>query len=287
MVTDMLTPVLRHTALQFGYQDPRIEITFSTLVQTTRLLSFSPLIAFPLYILALSVIFNFYGLLLEFTQIGNRRDIAIIDEMKCLDYKMWNRKLLLQKETWAAFFISFSPTRNTFLTLGQSRPNKQVITSYKSKKTIDNMIVLEGIRGLCIIIMCFGLTFELSQFSILSNTAYRGHLENNFLFNEFLAIGSYNAIEIFFFLAGMSQAVSLLQQTHDNPSFYHVVAFTFKRVLKIWFFYSLNILLMVYMFRHLGRGPLWHFWDKIMENCDHSLLPNILFHMNLTQPEDK
>jgi hypothetical protein len=78
----------------------------------------------PLNLLALSLIFNIYAMLIEFTQIGNRRDIAIIDEMKCLDYKMWNRKLLLQKETWAVFFLAFSPTRNTFLSLGKKRPHK-------------------------------------------------------------------------------------------------------------------------------------------------------------------
>jgi hypothetical protein len=62
-----------------------------------------------------------YGLLIEFTQIGNRRDIAIVDDLKTLDYKMWNRKLLLQKEYWGLFFIAFSPIRNTFLILGQKR----------------------------------------------------------------------------------------------------------------------------------------------------------------------
>ncbi len=51
-----------------------------------------------LMILCLSALFAVYGTLIEFTQIGNRRDIAIIDELKSLDYKMWNRKLLLQKE---------------------------------------------------------------------------------------------------------------------------------------------------------------------------------------------
>ena len=78
----------------------------------------------PLTLLALSLIFNIYAMLIEFTQIGNRRDIAIIDEMKCLDYKMWNRKLLLQKEPWAVFFLAFSPARNTFISLGKKRPHK-------------------------------------------------------------------------------------------------------------------------------------------------------------------
>ena len=63
-------------------------------------------------------------MLIEFTQIGNRRDIAIIDELKSLDYKMWNRKLLLQKEQWALFFLGFSPIRNTLLILGQRRELK-------------------------------------------------------------------------------------------------------------------------------------------------------------------
>ncbi len=71
-----------------------------------------------LMILCLSALFAVYGTLIEFTQIGNRRDIAIIDELKSLDYKMWNRKLLLQKEQWALFFLAFSPIRNTLLILG-------------------------------------------------------------------------------------------------------------------------------------------------------------------------
>jgi hypothetical protein len=42
-------------------------------------------------------------------------------------------------------------------------------------------------------------------------------LKKSFIFNKLIAVGSYNALEIFLFLAGMSQALSLLQATHDNP----------------------------------------------------------------------
>jgi hypothetical protein len=78
----------------------------------------NPIVYLPIFLLSLSALFSVYGVLIEFTQIGNRRDIAIIDELKSIDYKVWNRKLLLQKETWALFFLAFSPIRNTLLILG-------------------------------------------------------------------------------------------------------------------------------------------------------------------------
>jgi hypothetical protein len=104
-----------------------------------------------------------YGILIEFTQIGNRKEIAIIETIKCLDYKMWTRMLLLQKETWALFFLAFSPTRNTFSILGQRRKRKLFRKpTFKSQKSIENLQILEGIRGCCVVLICFGMTFELT-----------------------------------------------------------------------------------------------------------------------------
>lgn len=79
----------------------------------------------PIIALFCSFIFGIYGILIEFTQIGNRKDIAMIDNVKSVDYKIWNRKLLLQKETWALFFMAFSASRNTFSILGKMRKRKE------------------------------------------------------------------------------------------------------------------------------------------------------------------
>jgi hypothetical protein len=66
------------------------------------------------------------------------------------------------------------------------------------------MVIVEGIRGLCVILICFALTFQLAEYSLVSNYEYFDALKKDLLFNELVAVGSYNAVEIFFVLSGMS-----------------------------------------------------------------------------------
>lgn len=66
------------------------------------------------------------------------------------------------------------------------------------------MVIVEGVRGLCVIVMCFGLTFQLAEYSLKSNEEDIDALKKSFFFNQIIAVGSYNALEIFLFLAGMS-----------------------------------------------------------------------------------
>jgi len=113
--------------------------------------------------LILSITFALFGILIEYTQIGNRSDIAILETVRSIDYKMWNRKNLLQKEAWALFFVAFSPIRNTLLILGKRRKRKEFKKpTYKSQKSIENLKLIDGVRGLCVLVICLGLTFDLA-----------------------------------------------------------------------------------------------------------------------------
>lgn len=56
-----------------------------------------------------------------------------------------------------------------------------------------------------------------------------------------------------------------------------------RRVIGIAYFYYINLILIVYLFRSLGTGPTWHFFDKIMSKCDESIWKNLLFINNLSQ----
>ena len=66
----------------------------------------------------------FFGTFIELTQIGNRRDIIVITDQadgNMLDYKDVNRKILLEKERWAFYFLSFSFLRNNMHLLCKKR----------------------------------------------------------------------------------------------------------------------------------------------------------------------
>lgn len=79
----------------------------------------------PIFCIVISIMLGMFGLVVEYTQIGNRKDIAIIDTIKVTDYNNWNKKLLLHKEIWALFFLAFSPSRNTFFILGRKRKKRE------------------------------------------------------------------------------------------------------------------------------------------------------------------
>lgn len=88
-------------------------------------------------------------------------------------------------------------------------------------------------------------------------------------------------MEVMLFMAGVTQAVSFLQCYKDNPTFINVITFAVKRLIKIEFFYCFNLILIVFLFRSLGYGPSWHFFDNIMSKCDDNIWNNILFINNL------
>jgi peptidoglycan/LPS O-acetylase OafA/YrhL len=77
--------------------------------------------------------------------------------------------------------------------------------------------------------------------------------------------------------------VSFLQNFKDNPTFINAIIFAMRRVIGIAYFYYINLILIVYLFRSLGTGPTWHFFDKIMSKCDESIWKNLLFINNLSQ----
>ena len=65
------------------------------------------------------------------------------------------------------------------------------------------------------------------------------------------------------------------------PCFLDIPRFLFIRLLKIVPFYYMGLLIMVYIYRMLGYGPTWSFYDKVMEPCEDHLWTNLLFINNL------
>ena len=126
-VTEVLQPIYEHFATNAGYKNVNVSFTFSTNIQNSRLLTtnLNPLMLIPVVFILTSIILGMFGLVIEYTQIGNRKDIAIIETIKITDYNNWNKKLLLHKEIWALFFLAFSPSRNTFYILGRKRKKRE------------------------------------------------------------------------------------------------------------------------------------------------------------------
>ena len=80
--------------------------------------------------------------------------------------------------------MAFSPTRNTFSILGKRRKRKEYNKpTFKSQKSIENLQIVDGIRGACLLIICFGITFYLTQYAIVGNVDDLQKLKQSFLFN--------------------------------------------------------------------------------------------------------
>jgi hypothetical protein len=105
-------------------------------------------------------------------------------------------------------------------------------------------------------------------------------LERDLLFNQLVGLAANTAVEVLFFLAGFAQAISFLQSCNSSPSFFNVITHTLKRIIKLEFFYAINLLVIVYVFRSLGDGPTWYFFDKLMAPCDKGIWSNLLFVNN-------
>ena len=78
---------------------------------------------------------------------------------------------------------------------------------------MSNLRILDGIRGLCLMIICYAHSFELTEYAIVSNVDEIEEYKKGLFFNLFIA-GSYAFVEIFFFLSGFCQAISFLQASH-------------------------------------------------------------------------
>lgn len=133
------------------------------------------------------------------------------------------------------------------------------------------------------IVICFALTYDLSRYYIVTNTPEQlDDMSETLVFTQFIGFGSYTAIETMFSLAGFTQAISFLQGSNSKPTFWNVIHYTVRRVLKIEVFYAINLMFLVYYFRELGSGPTWHFFNKLLKPCDENLWPNLLFINNFT-----
>lgn len=107
-----LKPVLQNMALLNGYLSANISFTFESAHHAELKANKSIYYYVVIYILLVSFVFGVFGTFIEFSQIGNRQDILINGNFSTIKYKDHNKRLLLMKENWALFFLSFSLVRN-------------------------------------------------------------------------------------------------------------------------------------------------------------------------------
>mmetsp|Transcript_42318 Transcript_42318/g.64908 ORF Transcript_42318/g.64908 Transcript_42318/m.64908 type:complete len:95 (-) Transcript_42318:1514-1798(-) len=76
------------------------------------------------------------GCIIELSQIGNRRDVIVLADEEIVNpnsYKDVNRKLLLEKESWTYYMLSFSFIRNNLHHLCKKRKKTELRqTSWKA-----------------------------------------------------------------------------------------------------------------------------------------------------------
>ena len=126
-VEEVLRPVYTHIAENNGLENVTVYFSFESNILAAKF-SFSSLngMAYiPIFVVGFVFLIGALGLIIEFTQIGNRRDVALMQTIKTYDYAVWNRMLLLVKEKWALFFLAFSPARNTFYVLTGRRKKRE------------------------------------------------------------------------------------------------------------------------------------------------------------------
>jgi hypothetical protein len=119
-----LEPYFEHLALYNGYSS--VNVSF---VQQSQLLADKQenksIYLTMVYLTVFVFIFCMaLGTMVECSQVGNRQDMIISGRVVSCKYKDQNRRLLLQKENWALFFLAFSLIRNN-LHLFAYRKNKK------------------------------------------------------------------------------------------------------------------------------------------------------------------
>ncbi|CDW80355.1 UNKNOWN [Stylonychia lemnae] len=134
------------------------------------------------------------------------------------------------------------------------------------------------------IVICFGWTFDLVQNAIVQNQdQFDVEIKNSIFFQIFVSRGVQTALEINYLICGISQAVSFLHKCQGNAStLYDCFQFIIKRLFKLVPIYYITFFLTAYGVKYFGQGPLWHYFDKVLEPCQNAenVMANLLIINN-------
>lgn len=210
-----------------------------------------------------------FGTVIELTQIGNRRDIIVIadpDHVNSLNYKDVNRKLLLEKENWTFYFLSFSFLRNNLHLLCKKRQRQFEMKQHtrKAQKLINNLSILDGIRVLLSYQICYALAFFCAYYHIIQFPGDAKQFYRHFRYVTFVE-GIFDTLKIFFLISGFLQSFSFLSKYGDKPQAGDVMRFILYRIGKILPMYIFVLVYIIFAQKHFGSGPTWHLMDKITE----------------------
>ena len=126
------------------------------------------------------------------------------------------------------------------------------------KRISQHLSVFNGVKGMAMVFMTWGITFYFVWFSIISNPEDVSTMSDTFMFNV-VSMCVYT-VPIFFFCSGFLQSFALIQSDKSGS------AFTCKALTKWYFrkitrYMPLNIVAMlftIFMIPMLGAGPIWN-----------------------------
>ena len=151
-------------------------------------------------------------------------------------------------------------------------------------KEFDNLHVLNGIRVLSMLFICYSHNYV---YSLSAPTVNPTRILD--MFKEFWSHLSYfplYMVDMFFIISGFLVAFLVIKDLENKRGKYNWFMFLLHRLIRICPIYFLVLLFFINLMQYVGSGSMWPiFWTKYEEACE-NWWTNLLFISNL-YPQDK
>ena len=150
-------------------------------------------------------------------------------------------------------------------------------------KEFDNLHVLNGIRVLSMLFICYSHNYV---YSLSAPTVNPTRILD--MFKEFWSHMNYfplYMVDMFFVISGFLVAFLVIKDLENKGGKYNWFKFLLHRLIRICPIYFLVLLFFINLMQYVGSGSLWPiFWSKYEEACN-NWWTNIIFISNLYPPD--
>lgn len=139
------------------------------------------------------------------------------------------------------------------------------------------MKIFDGIKGVSVIYVCYGLTYVMAEYGIVQNPQYIDSTKQKFWFT--FVTGGFFAVSILFFVSGFLLTFSLLN-VEEPMSGKEVGLYYAKRLFKLLPFNVFALMFAMYFAPQLGDGPYYAKIEQALEPCKTYWWTNVLYINN-------
>lgn len=184
--------------------------------------------------------------------------------------------------------LVFSFLRNGIQMGFLPRGQRTAINRENNDKTIlpeqrisQHLSVINGLKGLSVVLATWGITFYFVWFSIISNPEDVDNMTKTIFFN--IVSGCVYVVPVFFYCSGFLQTFSLLQANNKGDMFtpINLGKWYLRKILRYIPLNIMAILGLLYLVPIIGSGPIWNKFKTATQGCDTYWWTNIIWINNL------